>query len=362
MLGPLEHYITMKNGIASTFRKRPRVARMAVKMMGPDLAGKKITLSRWMLKGPPETWGGQLEEYYKKEPVFALLGGITTGDWEPIHRFCEENQIPCLFPITDYPVISEKDWYTLYFSKGIYQEGEAAARYLNSLHDLLKDKTILQVVRDSRKGRVLSQGFLEAWAGFGHQAPQTLILKPGEELTPKTLQGAGDRKHPDVLLLWDDTGALPALESLAEEKDRPAMVFISWSCVGKSLLTLKEPARDFTYITYPYRVPQDDARYYEAYIRPLLKGKTLQGETRRIFEQAYSTSEILTRALIDMRGEYYRDFFFDTIGMMTDQDYPLFERLSFGPGQRYASKGCYIAQLGKGKDLQLVKKSDWVIH
>jgi hypothetical protein len=45
-----------------------------------------------------------------------------------------------------------------------------------------------------------------------------------------------------------------------------------------------------------------------------------------------------------------------------DQEVPLFERLSFGPGQRYASKGCYIVQLSKGEKPGLIKKSDWVIH
>ena len=48
----------------------------------------------------------------------------------------------------------------------------------------------------------------------------------------------------------------------------------------------------------------------------------------------------------------------------TDQDYAIaiYPRLSFGSGQRYASKGCYMVQLTKGPDPQLVKVSDWVIH
>ena len=84
------------------------------------------------MKGPAETWRVQLEEYNRKEPAFALLGGITNGSWKPIHQFSEDNRIPCIFPNTDFPVISDKDWYTLYLSKGYYQEGEGAARYLNS--------------------------------------------------------------------------------------------------------------------------------------------------------------------------------------------------------------------------------------
>jgi hypothetical protein len=41
---------------------------------------------------------------------------------------------------------------------------------------------------------------------------------------------------------------------------------------------------------------------------------------------------------------------------------PLYERISFGPGQRYASKGCYIVQLSDGDRPELVRKTDWVVH
>ena len=99
---------------------RPRIA------ADPEL--RQMSLARWELKGSPETWREQLEEYYRKEPVFALLGGITTKEWRPVHEFSEDHAIPCLFPITDLPFVSPNGWYTLYFSKGYYQEGERRPR------------------------------------------------------------------------------------------------------------------------------------------------------------------------------------------------------------------------------------------
>ena len=56
---------------------------------------------------------------------------------------------------------------------------------------------------------------------------------------------------------------------------------------------------------------------------------------------------------------------FDIIDASMLMDIPQFapyERISFGPGQRYASKGCYIVQLSKGDRPELVRKSDWVVH
>jgi len=49
------------------------------------------------------------------------------------------------------------------------------------------------------------------------------------------------------------------------------------------------------------------------------------------------------------------------LGMRPDQYLPDFERYSFGPGQRYASKGCYIVQLDQETAPRLIKKSDWVV-
>lgn len=48
-------------------------------------AFRGASLSVWELRGPPETWTDQLKSYYAKEPVFAVLGGISNSDWRPIH-------------------------------------------------------------------------------------------------------------------------------------------------------------------------------------------------------------------------------------------------------------------------------------
>jgi len=38
-----------------------------------------------------------------------------------------------------------------------------------------------------------------------------------------------------------------------------------------------------------------------------------------------------------------------------DKTYPLYERFSFGPGQRQASKSGYTVQLARGANLALIK-------
>jgi hypothetical protein len=144
MLAPLEFGINRKNSLATAVAANDRIARMGYNMLGPDLMKKRFSLKVWTLKGPAAGWHAQLEKYYQEEPVFALLSGITNGDWEPVHRFCEDHNIPDILPIVDYPVLSGNDWYTLYFSRGVRQEGEAAARYLHSIADLFEGRRIVQ--------------------------------------------------------------------------------------------------------------------------------------------------------------------------------------------------------------------------
>ncbi len=358
MLAPIQFGIDRKNSLAKAATKDQRVARMSYNMSG-NLTYVTFSLSRWVLKGPSSTWRKQLDDYYKAEPVFALLGGITTGDWEPVHRFCEDNKIPDLMPIVDYPVISETDWYTLYPSRGIRQEGEAAARYLQGMAELFRDRPIVQVIRDNRRAQALAAGFRETWKAAGRPPAREVMLGEGEKLTPERLQKIIGEDKPAALLLWDDASSLAALKGLADKADRPGIVLVSGTYLGKSLWSIPEEMRDLLYMTYPYRLPQEDVRYDKS-VKRVLSGRMIQSFDQQIIRQSYITNEILGKALLEMRGEYYRDFLLDTIGMIEDQYFPLYERVSFGPGQRYASKGCFIVQLAKGNKPQLERRSEWV--
>jgi Periplasmic binding protein len=358
MLAPLEAYFHDRNNQLITKAGRTRY-RWGV--AEGDLSSRRLLLDRWVLKGPPDTWRGQLEAYYRKEPVFALIGGITYGDWQPIHRFCEDHQVPCVFPITDYPVISETDWYTLYFSKGLYQEGEAAARFLWRAGKSPRDRRVVQIFDDTRQGRSLAAGFSETWQGLGLQAPMERKLPAGGAVTREYLHQLMVREKPSDLLVWLGPGAYPALEGLAADPNRPEMIFVSSSLMKKSIDSLPDSIRDTTYITYPFRMPQDEPPYSNIAMA-WLASRQVPINDRRISTRMFTLVSLMTQWFMHMGRNFYRDNFLDVIGMFPDQLYADYERLSFGPGQRYASKGCYIVQLTRGAKPVLVRKSDWVIH
>lgn len=361
MLNGLDKFIADKNGMAANYRNNVKTQRdrlMARAMStSKEIENRQIVLARWILKGPPASWRQQLEEYNRREPAFVLLGGIVSGEWEPVHRFSEEHKIPCLFPNTDFPVVSETDWYTLYLSKGFYQEGESTARFLNNSLAEGQPGEVIQVTRDTREGRALAAGFRQTWQALGRQPPVTVTLSVNEPLTASVLGKAVSGRKPVALLLWDGPTAITVLKELPATSFMPGMIFLSAGYLGKALWSLPAEVRDVTYLAYPFRLPQDKV------IDPMM-GKPINFPVNddRISQQTFSLTQLLAMAVMEIKGNYYRDHFLDVIGMSMDLVVPLFERLSFGPGQRYASKGCYIVQLGNGAKPELVKKSDWVIH
>jgi hypothetical protein len=337
---------------------------------------RPLSLARWELKGPRKTWRAQLEEYYRKEPVFALLGGITTGEWRPIHEFSEEHKIPCLFPITDFPVISSNDWYTLYFSKGLYQEGEAAARFLMRREDLGPESVIVQVYQDTREGRAFAAGFNETWSSFNRPPAVDKVLPAGAALTKEFLQQLTKNQKPSVLLIWQGGECIPVIEPITNEKKHPGIIFLSASLLKDKLLTLPDNLRDTAYITYPYWLPRLNPPSYGIIMNPRWgeapgRKPELLITDHRITYKMITLVNILCDVLMEIRSNFYRDYVLDLISeMMTNGmsamggfvgDSP-YERVSFGPGQRYAAKGCNIVQLTHGPEPMLEKKSDWVIH
>jgi len=360
MLSGLDKFIADKNNFAQNYRRTTTARdRLMAKAMtvSREFEPRKLILSRWVLKGSPDTWRSQLEAYNKERPAFAILGGLVSGEWHPIHKFSEENGMPCIFPNTDFPVVSETDWYTLYISKGISQEGESVARYLNSLSETIGESEVVQIVRSTREGRTLAEGFGRTWKSFGHRDPVTIEIATGEPLSIESLERLLAKEKPVAVLLWDGKEGVPHIGAVAGSRNRPDLIFLSSGYMGKAIFSIPEELRGTAYITYPFRLPQDQVR--DPMMGGVIKFKV---DDNRIAKQTYALVEVMAMAMMEIKGNYYRDNLLDVISMSMDRVVPLYERLSFGPGQRYASKGCYIVQLGGGDKPELVKKSEWVIH
>ena len=322
----------------------------------------KASLDVWELKGPPDTWGKQLDAFYAQKPVFAILGGIAPGKWTPIHDFCEKNKIPALFPFTGLPVISEADWYTLYFSKGYYQEGEAAAKYLARVAKLPPGKKVVQVFRNSDEGNALAKGFAETWKKLGKASLTDKVVAPAEKTGPDFWKKLSTTHPNSVILIWLGPADLTGLDTLAKPGNK-ATLFLSSTMLAGSLNSIPDKVRDFTFLTWPTRLPNDE-QYTKTIVTNWMKMKKIPVTNMTISSRVFFLTRLLSKTLMDLRGDFYRDFLLDIIDYGDEQPtssvtYPL---LSFRQGQRYASTGCYVVTVTKGEKPQVVKKSEWIIN
>lgn len=361
MLAPLQAHVEALN---SQTRQQERRARFGPFFQEEELrAYRRMELAVWELGGPPETWRVQLEAHLRAEPVFAFLGGIASGEWRPIHEFCEEHRIPNLFPITDFPVVSEAGWYTVYFSKGWFQEGDAAARYLRGRAEIPLDAPVVQVLRDEPAARALARGFQETRPKLGQSPARDVVLATGER-ADEAFWGRLGASHPGaVVALWLAPEDLASVAALATASRPPALVFASGKLLGDRLDALPDRLRPLAYVTYPYSLPGEQERAWLA-TRRWMESRGIPLTLERIQSQMYFVGWMLAGAMNRLRQDYYRDYLLDVVDMMRDEYYSIaaYPRLSFGPGQRYAAKGTYVVQLGEGPEPALVKRSEWVIH
>ena len=358
MLAVLEAHVRDRNAQPRRQETRARKGSFMTKDM--YVGYRRLELVRWPLTGPPAAWRGQLEAHYRSGPVFALLGGIAR-DWSPIHAFCEGNRIPALLPITELPETAG-GWYTLYFSKGLYQEGAAAARYLAGGDGPGAGRPVIEVLRRVPEALALSRGFREAWRSTGRPEPVRWVLDPEQPMGPDLWRDLAGAHEGAVVLLWLGAEDLTAWDALARAIE-PSAVFLSAGLLGDGIGSLPADLRRLAYLTYPFALPSQEASQARA-VGSWLRVKGLPLTNPRLQARMYFLGWMLSGVLAEMRNYFYRDYFLEAVDMTNDQTvvtggYP---RLSFGPGQRYASKGCYVVRLGEGPTPELQPVSGWVVQ
>ena len=142
------------------------------------------------------------------------------------------------------------------------------------------------------------------------------------------------------------------------------MVFVSSTYLGRKTATIAESVRDRVYITHPYRLTPyvgPKAGGYDSKVPILTTAKNF-GDRRIASRSTTMLQQATLQGLNLIYDNLYRDHLLDVMSMQMDVTVRDYERFSFGPGQRYMSKGCFIVQLSAGPKPKLEKKSDWVIY
>ena len=360
MLAVLETYVHARN--AETRHERRRAAHSPFHKEWKYKAYRDWVLHVWHLSGPNATWRDQLEQQYRKEPVFAVISGIGEGSWRPVHEFCNARQVPCLFPDTDLPAISADGFYSLYFSRGVMLDAEVLARYLRDQPEAVGKGPILQVFRDEQAGVVAAEAFRKALTDDRRITLIDKRIDVVERLTPEFWAELVRRHRPSLVVLWLRQADLMEIGTLAGIATGPDKIYLSFRLCTDPLSFIPRDLRSRVYLAYPYSLPNVLARKGRQTER-WLQAQGSPVTDVRLQVNTLFTARLLGEALMHIRSNFYREYFIEKIEDIVDRfgasaAYP---RLSLGPDQRFASTGSYIVGITPEADGDLAAVSEWIV-
>ncbi len=320
---------------------------------------RKWALHVWELKGPPESWPGQLDAWYQQTPVFAVLSGIAPGGWQPIHDFCERFQVPCLFPTTDLPVINEQDFYSMYFSRGMALEGEIIVQHLSD--DNFLATPVLQVYRDTDPlGETAAAALRRSLQARGGQV-KDLSLNGSGKPDQTFWRSLKDEGKSAVTILWLGESDLQMFWEHLDADEMSERVYLSTTVYDGEPDTVPAKMRDQVYFVHTSELPSKLPRLL-ARSRGWLRAKGVYvPEEQRVQANAYFALKMAGEGIGYIRGFFSREYFLERIEHMVDNAIytSVYPRISLAPDQRFVSKGGYIARLSD--DGSLVAVTDWLI-
>ena len=321
---------------------------------------RKWVLHIWELQGPEESWPQQLEAQYRVQPVFALVSGLVPGNWQPVHDFCEGFEIPCLFPITDLPVIDEQDFYSVYLSKGMTVEGEAIAQ--NLADDGLLNTRVIQVYRaGDERGTVAAAALETALEARGGQVEDFPLTDLDDESMNDFWSSVADKGRGAVMILWLSEADTQAFWQRPGADATPARIYLSTTLYGSDPDRVPASAREQLRFVHPYEMPGKLNRLLLRSTGWLRSRRIYAPAEKQVQANAYFALKMAGGALKGIQGYFDREFLLEGIEHMVDNaNYTsVYPRMSLAPEQRFVSKGCYIARLSE--DGSLVAVTDWLI-
>jgi hypothetical protein len=360
MLEILEGFVEVKNVETRNEVENARYAPFYREL--PYRAYRKWKLHVWELSGSGETWAGQLREHYARQPVFAVLNGIAAGSWQPIHEFCVGVEVPCLFPHTDLPVTSRQDFYALYLSAGLDLEARALAHHLQR-SGLPRDTRIVQVWQRGGPGETPARVLRETLEAGGRASIEDRVLRVGEALRARELRSilGEEEADPIVLVLWLPEPNLDELARLAGESKQPDHIFLSSSLSGHDT-DVPAVLRQRLKLVHPFADPRKEPGTLSR-LNNWLDSRGLARRDPRIQADAYFSVMFLARGMKHLKQNFSREYLIEVLEHALDNATfaSVYPRVSFGPGQRFASKGSYILGLSSGADPEWSPIGDWII-
>jgi hypothetical protein len=357
MLSVLQQYFKDKNLFPFPPSPRMHTSAKTVYAKSMYMANRRWQLHVWDLSGPPSTWRAQLEERIAKEPVMAVVSGLGAGQWEPVHEFCEQQHVPCLFPNVEVPLVEERDFYSLYFSKGVLLEAGLLANAIEESGAGRAHRTVLQIYRDGDSGESAARALGQNLQRRGIAVRNHMLTSVDSEGEfARALEGASSA---DSLVLWLRPSDIARLASIPP----PGVpVYVSGVLGGLEHMPLPASWRVQAHLSYPFDLP--DRRLIRVdYPLGWFSLRHIPVVDEQVQVDTYLACGLLAEALSHSADTFNREYLVERTEDLLEHRvltgyYP---RLTLAEGQRFASKGGYVVHFKGAEGSAIVADQDWTV-
>jgi hypothetical protein len=308
----------------------------------------------WTLSGPPSTWTEQLDRYWAKEPVLAVVSGLGRN-WAPVHAFCEDKRLACLFPNVEVPVDAPGDFFDIYLSRGVLLEAGLIGTGLTASSADTTVKTVHQIYRAGDSGEAAAHALGRVLREKGITVRDSVLGSDGRGLAAALRSSFGA----DALVLW----LRPAdLAALGDDKGMPPVVYMSGLMGGLENSPLPAPWRARTRMAYPFDLPQNRIVRVD-YPLGWFRIRHIPVVDEQMQADTYLALGLVSEALNEMVDTFYGPYLIEDLQSMVEHRivtgyYP---RLTLAENQHFASKGGYLVQFAAPEGKRLVAMHEWTV-
>lgn len=313
----------------------------------------------WQLGADPALWTQELAQHQRRQPVFAVISGVSGGSWTPIHQFCEREKMPCVLPNTAAVDDTRASHWSFYFSRGMSLEAATLAERLADEEPAGGWRRIVQRTDDTEPALLAAQALYRRLRELGVTAEieQQLHDPQADRALGAALTGQ------DALVLWLKPSALRHFTDTAPPP-RAGRVIVSGELAGLDAAPLAMAWRERAWMVYPYASAErrSDTVVLNTGHWMSRQGLLLQPELSRLQGNTYSACEVSVRALQTMRERYSREYFVELVEAADEAAIATaYPRFTLGPDQRHGSKGAFIMQYKAPDFTRLTATGDWIV-
>jgi hypothetical protein len=181
-------------------------------------------------------------------------------------------------------------------------------------------------------------------------------------MTPAFWRRLVGETRPAVLVLWLGPEDAATLGAAAEAFAPVRQIVLSASLMGEGEPAVPAGLRKKVLLTWPYALPgHEEPLIYR--VRAWMRARGVERTHERLQLATWFALAVTDHSLTHVVENFSRDFFVESVEEETENalNPGLFPSLSLGPGQRFASKGCYVVRLADSAPGGVEAVSGWIV-